>query len=278
MNPLLTTKMENFRAGEDDLHFFFQKGIIKQPNGVLLFNHSGEADVTINMEPYHISPCTSIIIAPHSVFSLTDLTEDFKVSYFAFSNEILKEACYRLDSSFLIFLKKKKCYTQTDPQLIKITQMAFKICWILYNDKGNLLRDKIAKSLLQVIMLSIYSKVQQNQLEKSKKNSSRQEHLFKQFVSFVYTFCKTQRDVMFYAERLCISTRYLSVITKQIGRYSAKSIIDEIAVLEIKTTLQSTDLSVKEIAEMYNYPDQSSFARYFKKHTGLSPQQYRARL
>lgn len=76
-----------------------------------------------------------------------------------------------------------------------------------------------------------------------------------------------QRDVAFYAEQLCISTRYLSAITKEVGQISAKEIIDEFLTLEIKVALQSTNLSLKEIADRYNFPDQSFFGRYFKKHT-----------
>ena len=55
-----------------------------------------------------------------------------------------------------------------------------------------------------------------------------------------------QRDVAFYAEQLCISTRYLSAITKEVGQISAKEIIDEFLTLEIKVALQSTNLSLKE--------------------------------
>ena len=47
--------------------------------------------------------------------------------------------------------------------------------------------------------------------------------------------------------------------------------------LEIKVLLQSTDLSVSEIADWLRFPDQSYLGRYFKKHTGLSPTQYRNR-
>lgn len=73
---------------------------------------------------------------------------------------------------------------------------------------------------------------------------------------------------LFYADQLCISTRYLSAITKQVAENSAKEIIDENLILELKMALQSTGMSLKEIADKYRFPDQSFFGRYFKKHTG----------
>ena len=106
---------------------------------------------------------------------------------------------------------------------------------------------------------------------------NRKGQLFKKFIHLVHTNCTAQRDVAFYAEQLCISTRYLSAITKEVGQISAKEIIDEFLTLEIKVALQSTNLSLKEIADRYNFPDQSFFGRYFKKHTGMSPKEYRAK-
>ena len=56
-----------------------------------------------------------------------------------------------------------------------------------------------------------------------------------------------------------------------------ESIIDRHVILEIKALLQSTSLSIQEISNRLSFPDQSFFGRYFKKHTGKSPLQYRNR-
>ena len=79
----------------------------------------------------------------------------------------------------------------------------------------------------------------------------------------------------FYADKLCISTRYLSTIVRSVAHSSAKEFIDRAVILEIKMMLQSTDLSVQEIAYRLRFPDQSYLGRFFKKHTGESPTEYR---
>ena len=63
----------------------------------------------------------------------------------------------------------------------------------------------------------------------------------------------------------------------KVAEDSAKEIIDENLILELKMALQSTGMSLKEIADKYHFPDQSFFGRYFKKHTGMSPKEYRAK-
>ena len=81
--------------------------------------------------------------------------------------------------------------------------------------------------------------------------------------------------MVFYADRLCISTRYLSTIIRSVAHSTAKEFIDRSVVLEIKMLLESTELSVQEIAYRLHFPDQSYLGRFFKKHTGVSPTEFR---
>ena len=106
--------------------------------------------------------------------------------------------------------------------------------------------------------------------------TNRQTELFHRFVALVHEHCTVEREVAFYADRLCISTRYLSTIVRNIAHRSAKELIDAAAVLEIKMLLQTTDLSVQEIAYRLRFPDQSYLGRYFRKHAGVSPTDFRS--
>lgn len=91
----------------------------------------------------------------------------------------------------------------------------------------------------------------------------------------MHEHCTEQREVAFYADRLCISTRYLSTIIRSVAHSTAKEFIDRSVVLEIKMLLGSTELSVQEIAYRLHFPDQSYLGRFFKKHTGVSPTEFR---
>ena len=79
----------------------------------------------------------------------------------------------------------------------------------------------------------------------------------------------------FYADKLCISSKYLSQIIKNVSGFSAPDIIDKYVILEAQHLLRHTDLSVKEIADQLNFPNQSFFYKYFKSHTGCTPNSYR---
>lgn len=276
MNPLLTTKAETFRSGTDNLEFYHNR-LIKLTNGVLLFCSGGEAEITIDLEKHHIIPNTNIMLLPGSILSLRSASPDFRIHYFAYSGEMMKVACFRLDPAFIHFMKENSCYTHTRLETIRPILRMIEASAAIYADKENQFRESIAQNLLQIFFLDTYDKVQRYFTKEQLEGGNRKGQLFKKFIHLVHTNCTMQRDVAFYAEQLCISTRYLSAITKEVGQISAKEIIDEFLTLEIKVALQSTNLSLKEIADRYNFPDQSFFGRYFKKHTGMSPKEYRAK-
>ena len=111
----------------------------------------------------------------------------------------------------------------------------------------------------------------------STEGGSRQDEIFKNFIALVHENCISQREVTFYASKLCISTKYLTGICKSVTGEAAKKIIDDFAILEIKVLLQSTGLTIQEIADRLGFPDQSYLGRYFKRHEGMSPKEYQSK-
>ena len=274
MNPLLTTKQETFRAGTDKLEFFRER-LLKMNNGALMFCTRGEANITIDLRKYHIVPNTHITLLPSSIISLTSASKDFLVDFFAYSETMFKTACFRLEPPFIHFIKENACYTHTEDEPVRAITGLITASNAIYRDSENLYREAIAQNLLQIFFLDTYDKVQRYFTEEQINGSNRKEELFKKFINLVHTYCTTQRDVAFYADQLCISTRYLSTIVRSIAHTTAKEFIDRSVILEIKMLLQSTDLSVQEIAYRLHFPDQSYLGRFFKKHTGESPTEYR---
>ena len=108
-----------------------------------------------------------------------------------------------------------------------------------------------------------------------KPTSTRHKKVFEMFIELVEKYHNKERSVGFYADKLCISPKYLSQIIKNVSGFSAPDIIDKYVILEAQHLLRHTDLSVKEIADQLNFPNQSFFYKYFKSHTGCTPNFYR---
>lgn len=85
-------------------------------------------------------------------------------------------------------------------------------------------------------------------------------------------------SVTFYADAQSLSPNYLSSVVRAKSGRTAIQWIEIITIIHAQHYLVSTKLSIKEVAEKLNFPDQSTFGRYFKKHAGMSPKEYKKKI
>ena len=115
-------------------------------------------------------------------------------------------------------------------------------------------------------------------LESNTKEDFTSQHAYQLFIEF----CKILRhhfrerhDITFYAEKLNISPRYLSMVTKQITHNTVATFINRHLMLEACWLLKTTDYSIQYISELLHFSDQASFSKFFKRINGQNPMQYR---
>ena len=274
-NPIITTPEEQFVVGESDFAFF-DNYACRIEGGAFLFCRSGSAQASVNQYQGEVRRNTMVLLLPGSILLLTDRTEDFRVTFCAFSRDLFAEAAFRLDPSFFRTLGERPI-SYPPARVVEGAAIWFQMAAYTYRDRNNVFRNTIIKNRLQNLLLESFDKMQRFAARRPRtpETTTRQTELFHRFVTLVQAHSSQEREVSFYADKLCISTRYLSTIVRTVARSSAKEFIDRSVVLEIKMMLQSTDLSVQEIAYRLRFPDQSYLGRFFKKHTGESPTEYR---
>lgn len=273
-NPIMTTPEEQFVVGDTDLRYF-EEHSCRTEGGAILFCRRGSATVTVDQLRDRVTRDTLLLLLPGSILHLNERTDDFRVRFCAFSLELFSEAAYRLDPSFFHILHEHAIIRLPD-RIIEGVRNWFQMASYTYRDRGNIFRNTIIRNRLQNVLLEAFDKTQRFAPDvHSQTGTTRQADLFQRFVALVHEHCTEQREVAFYADRLCISTRYLSTIIRSVAHSTAKEFIDRSVVLEIKMLLESTELSVQEIAYRLHFPDQSYLGRFFKKHTGVSPTEFR---
>lgn len=104
---------------------------------------------------------------------------------------------------------------------------------------------------------------------------NRKEQIFYDFLTLLEQYYTQERSISFYADRMCLTPKYLSTIIKEVSGKHGMQWIDDYVSLEAKALLRNSDLSVKQISDQLNFPSQSMFGRFFKKMTGYSPKQYK---
>ena len=140
-------------------------------------------------------------------------------------------------------------------------------------------KEDVARSLLSVVECNMFNAfLHYKNTERKSRSVTRKSQLFDQFIDEVKQHFRQERSVGFYADKLCVTPKYLSTIIREVsGRY-ATDFITAFVINECKALLHSRQTSVKEICNVMNFPNQSFFAKYFKQHTGMTPSEYKQTL
>lgn len=111
--------------------------------------------------------------------------------------------------------------------------------------------------------------------EEVRNSSNRSKVIFEQFIKLVSEYHLQHRNVGFYADKLCLTPKYLSKLIKTATGRSAPDWIDAYVILEAKNLLKYSNVTIKEVVYRLNFPNQSVFYKFFKARTGMTPSEYR---
>ena len=149
------------------------------------------------------------------------------------------------------------------------------------NDKDHKFAEEINYAYFYILltdmadmMWNIYGKGSPSHFS----DMTRSDKILKDFTDLLGKYIMTETSVGFYAEQLCISKKYLSLIVKNKTRVSIGTIISIIRMETASRLLRNPEMTIQQIASAMSFSDQSSFGKFFKKHTGMSPLKYRQNL
>jgi len=236
---------------------------------------SGSADIDIDLRTYHFAKNDIIEVFPGQILACNEKSEDFAIAWFTFSNQMVDEVLYRLPAEFIGFLKDNVKYQLPEKERDEMFADYFITINKIFADSSSICRREMILNLLNNFYLNLYSKVVLNKrIIASPDQRKRKKELQDEFFRLIKEYTKI-REVSFFAEKLCITPKYLSIVTKETTGSSAKDLIDKFAITELKLQLKSTSVPLKRIAEQLDYPCEAFLCKYFKKHTGITPSYYR---
>lgn len=235
---------------------------------------AGEASLTIDMQPYHIKPDTIVFFNPDSIIRTVKCSSNAAAYFLAFSRSFVNEIQIDLSTSLPVYMRfgKAPVLEVTPADVSEIRQLFQLIKTMLRSDKERY-RHEIIRTLFTTAFYLI-TEINRRETHAAIKQG-RCEVLFDEFMSLVKQHGKRERNVSFYARELDITPKYLSSVVKEVSGKTAARWIDESVVLEAKTLLKYSGMSILQIATHLNFSTQSFFGKYFKQHTGTSPSRYK---
>jgi AraC-like DNA-binding protein len=236
----------------------------------------GTAQVEVNLQVYEAKPDAMLLATPFHVLRIYQSSPDFLCRFIVFSKAFLIEN--NVNSHFL---ESFSYFKSTSLPVIYPGHDDAKILLEIYvllqqklDRQDHPYRMEIARSMLITMLYEvgfIYEK--QHVMIKGKLN--RKQELNVLFQELVFHHYKEHRNVQYYADALFVSSKHLTETIKDVTGRTAGEWIDDAVILEAKVLLRNQEISIANIAFAIHFPDQSSFGKYFKKQTGLSPSDYR---
>jgi AraC-like DNA-binding protein len=260
---------------ESDLHDFGNLPC-RMDGGLVFLCISGTAVIHAGPVGSNVTRNKEAVILPGTVLRIREASEDFRSKMFVFSKEIYEQAVLRLGNSFSEYLIRAPFYLLPEgSDFLKHAELRMEMAELVHRERNNSFIQLMQRNFVQNYFLYLYDKCLPVFEQAEKQYSGKQKHFYA-FLSLLDRHVRTERNVEFYAGKLFITSRYLGkIIAENTSGESPKDLIDKRLVLEIKVLLQNADLSIQQIADDLNFPDQSYLSRYFKHHTGFSPSEYR---
>ena len=101
------------------------------------------------------------------------------------------------------------------------------------------------------------------------------EEILWKFLGLLSKHIKSERSLLFYANRLYVTPKYLTQTVKKITGKTAGKYIDDLVIVEAKSLLRDPSLTIAQVADLLYFSDQFFFSKFFKRYTGITPSDYR---
>jgi AraC-like DNA-binding protein len=264
----------NFMAKESQLDFLCNEVLVFKIFGILYCN-KGQAEISINSKTHILTEHSLTLLNPNSYVCVNSKTKDFNVFFLCFSDTIIMKSSVQSTHSFIEFIIINNVFSLNE----KDSEVVFNFCKILLcinNEDDNDYKENNAINILKCIMNLIYYKFfKKNNTESFSSQFNHSNELLNNFMYEVDLHYKENHNVDFYAKKLCISTKYLSSITRKYMNRSPKDIICEKLFFAAHNLLTSSNMTIQEISDNLGFVSQSYFGLFFKRYSHLSPIQYR---
>ena len=234
---------------------------------------AGEGYVTINEHKYPLSARTMCVAFPGTIIQEFKRGEGFESYTLRIDTGFLRELNFPSAPEVHMLMRENPCMVLSEEQLESILQ----VCRMMHERDERTdhpYHEQINEQMLKLLCYELAG-VYARDIPVMHEPCSRQDVIFRKFLSLLATDITISREVQYYADKLCITPKYLTIITRQVSDRSAAAWITRTVILNAKALLSSTQLSVQQISARLNFPNPSFFGQYFLRHTGLTPKEYR---
>lgn len=288
-NVITIKKLIDF--GLDDCINYQNKFIVCRINDLRLFSYpchlnaitiiicmSGELDCIINLNNYKITKGSVMINCSENIIEIKQ-TKELTAFAILISNDYLQELSLGIKTQsdyYRYDVQTKGAFSLPNEEMESLSSYLSIFKQIVNSEvtksSDELIRHFVSTFITQLMTLHHYY---HKDLQLNGDNCSRNQYLiFEKFIELVSKYHGKERNLQFYADKMGITSKYLSIVVKKTSGRKAIDWIYEFVILEAKSMLKYSGKNVKEISTQLNFASQSAFGKYFKTKVGMSPKEF----
>lgn len=274
-NELILIDNFNFASTSDDESLFFTQYPVKLSFTVVIIVFSGSMHYRINLEELWAYSNDLITVQKGAIGEFLHSSPDLQVAVIAFSNEL-----FHMNDHPEVAMKMQQMLYENpvkhfSGEALKEIRMVYELMKKKIIENDNPFRKEILQGYVRALMYTILHKLLEIlQQVPAYIQNNRQHEIYMQFIREVQGNYQKERSVAYYADRLCITPKYLSQTVQKASGRLAGEWISEYVILEAKALIKSHCYTIQQISEMLHFPNPSFFGRYFKKKVGCTPKAY----
>ncbi|MBR3566440.1 MAG: AraC family transcriptional regulator [Paludibacteraceae bacterium] len=263
-------------ADSDDTGVIFQEQSGPTSLGdmmAIVFCYSGEAKFVLDMREYTMKAPFMATIRGKVIVDIEQVSNDYKAFYYCFSEAFASHLFNRLEDTYEFNrCVRERPAIQLNQSAMESIELNRKLIEAAMSEYDNAYREEAVRCLVQSLYYSYktrYFTVARHMA------GGHTDTVVNKFMSLVKDNHYAARDVNFYANKLCITPKYLSRLVKQSTGKTAYAWITDAVIQEAKMMLRCSDDTIAEISDKLGFSSQVFFSKYFKNVVGVSPREYR---
>ena len=234
---------------------------------------SGEVEININLQDRHLKSGTLVYFGPGTIIYPKRLSPDLRIFGMGlFSNFPMPFAQGQMPSAFNGQVRDFQLLVSEED--IAIARHILDTIWQTVHVTDDYHRPTV--TALVAAQMHHYDQLFHRQSDQLANSRSREQSIFDRFLQLVTRHCAEHHQIGYYADRMCLTERYLSTVIRKTSGTTAKDWIDRALITRIKIELRHTDKPAAQIADEMHFANPSFFSKYFRRLTGITPGEYKS--
>lgn len=255
------------------------KSLFRMKGLGVIICRQGSFQFSLNQQLFSAEAGETLFIPEEAEFQVLQSTEDMEIRILVYQIEPIRDIIGNSVASMYM-------YAQLTPELCCVWATGEEAEFLNYMSlldnvlqmEENTFSIYEKKLLLLALTYRICSIYNRKFITGGQETGGRKNEIFIRLIELIEKYYMQERGVEFYADKLCLSPKYLSAISKSVCGYTVQELVFKAIIRKSISLLKNTQKDIQEISNEFGFPNASYFGTFFRKQMGMSPQQYRRNL